>query len=200
MEKPRPRLGRAAMSADDNRRMVSRLFALIVWALVAGSAVFWGLRLFAQSAPVEARPVAVHDLAGVQGDLSRLLGSAPVTASADADTAPVPEVSARFQLTGIMAPKRPSEQGLAVIAVDGNPPRVYRVGAWIDGDWMLREVTLRTATVASATKGNEAGAAFVLEMPLVTAAATGVLPPTGFVMPPQGLPAPGRVPSGVLAR
>lgn len=50
---------------------------------------------------------------------------------------------------------------------------------------MLREVSLRTATVASARNANDAATAFVLELPLVAAAATGVLPPSLPVMVPK---------------
>ncbi|MBX9795177.1 MAG: general secretion pathway protein C [Burkholderiaceae bacterium] len=180
--------------------MVSRLFAMLVWALVAGSAVFWGLRLFAQPAPNPARALAASELTTGPGDLSRLLGAAPAAVPVDAIEVPAPEASARFKLTGVMAPKRPSEQGLAVISVDGNPARVYRVGALIEGDWMLREVSLRTATVASARNANDAATAFVLELPLVAAAATGVLPPSLPVMVPNGVVPPGPVPRSVTIR
>lgn len=187
------------MSADDNRRMLSRLVALLVWALVAASAVFWGLRLFAQAAPSAAGAVATSDPTGAaQRDLSRLLGAAAMPEDAEAIEAPAPAVSARFRLTGVMAPKRPSDQGLAVISVDGNPPRVYRVGALIDGDLVLREVSLRTATVAAARNANEPAGTFVLELPLVAAAATGVLPPT-LTVPDAGAP-PGPAPRALILR
>lgn len=185
------------MSADDNRRMVPRLLALLVWALVAASAVFWGLRLFARAAPSPA--VATSELtAAAQGDLSRLLGAAVLPDDPEAIEAPAPAVSARFRLTGVMAPRRPSDQGLAVISVDGNPPRVYRVGAAIDGDLMLREVSLRTATVASAHHASDPAGTFVLELPLVAAAATGVLPPT-LAVPDAGVP-PGLPPRALILR
>lgn len=188
------------MSTDDNRRMVSRIFALLVWALVAGSGVFWSLRLFAQPAPAPVGVVAVSDLTAAAGDLSGLLGSVPAAVAVDIKATPAPALSARFRLTGVVAPKRPSEQGLAVISVDGNPPRIYRVGAYIDRDLVLREVSLRTATVAPARDSNDADAAFVLEMPAATAAATAVLPLTGFALPTDAVSAPAQVPQGVLTR
>ena len=141
------------------------------------------------------------DLSATQGDLSRLLGAAPVAAVEAAVAAVAPEISARFRLTGVVAPRRPSEQGLAVISIDGNPPRVYRVGAAIDGDLVLREVSLRTATVASAHSASDATTAFVLELPLVTAAATGVLPPSlSVTVPDDDAEVPGRLPRGAVTR
>jgi general secretion pathway protein C len=205
-----PQRGCATIAEDDNRAMLSRTFAFVIWALVAGTAVFWSLRFFSPIGPVSPTVVVAGETA-LRGDLSRLLGRAPVVAAAPTEAAPL--ASSRFRLAGVMAPKVPGEQGLALISVDGNPARVYRVGARIEGDFTLREVSLRTATVASAGNsgaGNSAanaGAApgFTLEMPLIIAAATGVLPPPptdGMVpqAPPPAVPYPQQgVPSGMGA-
>lgn len=189
------------MSPDHNRRMVSRLSALLVWALVAGSAVFWGLRLLGQAAPSDALALASSEQVGAQGDLTRLFGAASVEVTDEVLDAPAPDISARFRLTGVMAPKRPSEQGLAVISVDGNPARVYRVGAAIEGEWILREVSLRTATVALARNAGDAAAAFVLELPLVANAVPGVLPPAlPFTEPTSGAVMPGPTHRSVTMR
>ena len=177
--------------------MVSRLFALLVWALVAGTGVFWGLRLFAQPAQPPTRAVVVSDLTMARGDVSRLLGSAPSAPATEIAAAPAQ--STRFRLTGVVAPKHSSEQGLAVISVDGEPPRVYRVGASIDEALMLREVSLRTATVSS-RNGPQAGGSFVLELPVAAAAATGVLPPVEPVILPEAVPPPDRAAHRVLGR
>ena len=161
--------------------MLSRSVAFLVWALVAATCVFWGTRLMARPAGSSALVVAMDPGAPSNADVSRLLGAAP-----QAELVPVEapsEISSRFRLTGVVAPQRPSEQGLALISVDGNPPRVYRVGAAIDGDLMLREVSLRTATVASSRNSNDAGSSFVLELPPLTSAATGALPQGGFIIP-----------------
>ncbi len=167
--------------------MLSRSVAFLVWALVAATCVFWGTRLLARPAGSSAVVVALGHDTTANADVSRLLGVAP-----QADSEPVeaaPEISSRFRLTGVVAPKHDSEQGLALISVDGNPPRVYRVGAAIDGDLLLREVSLRTATVASSRSSNEAGSSFVLELPPLTSAATGGLPQGGFIIPQVAPPA-----------
>ncbi|MEI7464208.1 MAG: type II secretion system protein N [Burkholderiales bacterium] len=160
--------------------MLSRSVAFLVWALVAATCVFWGTRLLARPVASSALVVAPDQRATANADVSRLLGAAPQTDSAPVEAAP--EISSRFRLTGVVAPKHDSEQGLALISVDGNPPRVYRVGAAIDGDLTLREVSLRTATVASSRNGNDPGSSFVLELPPLTPAATGGLPQGGITI------------------
>ena len=176
--------------------MLSRSVAFLVWALVAGTCVFWGTRLLARPVGSSALVVAMDTGAAANADVSRLLGAAPQADVVAVEAAP--QISSRFRLTGVVAPKQPSEHGLALISVDGNPPRVYRVGAAIDGDLMLREVSLRTATVASARNSNDAATSFVLELPPLSAAATGELPQGGFIIPqfaPAAAPGvPGRDP------
>jgi general secretion pathway protein C len=174
--------------------MLARLSAFAIWALVAATAVFWGLRLFVSAPAAPAYAVAVGDAATVRGDLTRLLGSAPVAAvSANA----APEASSRFRLFGIVAPKGGSEstaagRGVALIAVDGKMPKAYPVGSQIDGDLVLQTVSLRTASIA-AGKG---APAITLELPRPLAAATGALSSA----PIGGLPAAatGSVPTGAV--
>ncbi len=160
--------------------MSSRLFALLVWALVAASAVFWGLRVLVQPSPAPDRVSPVAETLVARGELSRLLGAAPVVAVAQA---PVVAESSRFKLSGVMAPKPPGTRGVALIAIDGKPPRAYRVGARVDAELVLRSVSLRSASLGAG--GN--GPAFVLDLPLPVPPATGQLPPlnaAGVFTPP----------------
>ena len=53
--------------------MLARLSAFVLWALVAATAVFWGLRLLVRAPAAPAYAVAVGDAAAVHGDLARLL-------------------------------------------------------------------------------------------------------------------------------
>lgn len=154
--------------------MLARLFSFVVWALVAATAVFWGLRLLSRSPVTPSNAVVASEAATTRGDLTRLLGA--VAAPAAAQAAP-PEAGARFRLLGIMAPRsgtpRASGSGVALIAVDGKLPRAYTVGAAVDGDWVLQSVSLRTADI-----GPQSGvAALRLELPVLPAAATGTLQP-----------------------
>jgi general secretion pathway protein C len=82
------------------------------------------------------------------------LGSTPAAA------APVASVSSRFQLLGVVADS--DGRGAALIAVDGKPPKPYRVGAAVDENLVLQSVAPRRATLAASTS---APAAVTLELP-----------------------------------
>ena len=194
--------------------MLARLCAFVIWALVAATAVFWGLRLFvaAPAAPVHAVPVG--ETAALRGDLSRLLGSAPVAVVAAAAT---PEAASRFRLIGVMAPRAVAASavngaGVALIAVDGKPPKAYAVGARLDGEVTLQSVSLRAASIAM----GPGQAPVLLELAPLPAPATGTLPallapgqaqalpppvaPSPQQPPPLQLMQPGGRPSGAPAQ
>jgi general secretion pathway protein C len=181
--------------------MFVRVCAFVIWALVAGTVVFWGLRLLVRAPEAPAHAVPVGAAVAAKGDLARLLGAAPVaTAAAEA----APEASSRFRLLGVMAPKagaraEASGQGVALIAVDGKPARAFAVGAQLDTDLVLQAVSLRTASI-----GPPEGAASVrLEIPPLPAPATGTLPPaaipTALNPPPPMLPPPAIPPTPAQA-
>ena len=172
--------------------MLSRLSAFVIWALIAATAVFWVLRLAVRTPAPPPHSVAMGDVAVSGGDLSRLLGAPPT-----ADAAPVaaaPEAASRFRLLGIMAPKQARANtegaGVALIAVDGKPPRAYPVGAHLDGDLVLQSVSLRTVSIAS-TQGSPP---VVLEIPRLPPAATGSLPAFGSPPPATSAPIPAAPP------
>lgn len=159
-----------------------RGLSLVVWALVAASAAFWGLKLF-----VAARPAPPHTQvamgAPARGDLSRLLG----TDAPPPSGAPAPAADPRFQLVGVVAPRseRAAGEGLAVIVVDDKPARAYRVGAVVEGQTVLQSVSARGASL-----GLRDGAAQVaLSLPPPAPAAVGQLPPIGPAALPATLPA-----------
>ena len=168
--------------------MVARLSAFVIWALVAATAVFWGLRLLVRAPAAPSYAVAVGDASAVRADLSRVLGSAPVAAAAQVAA---PEVSSRFKLIGIMAPKgaqaatAPPGSGVALIAVDGKAPKAFVVGSQLDGDLVLQSVSLRTASIGPA----QGATSVKLELPALPAAATGTLAPFAGGSPGTGMPA-----------
>ena len=165
--------------------MLARLSAFVIWALVAATAVFWGLRLMARAPAAPAYAVPVGDSTAVRGDLTRLLGSAPLATSA---AAPIADANSRFRLLGIMAPKASpgvvATYGVALIAVDGKMPKAFTVGARVDGDLVLQSVSLRTVSIGP----GQGAPALTLELPPLAAAATGKLPAGGaggvYVPPP----------------
>jgi general secretion pathway protein C len=163
--------------------MPARLSAFFVWALVAASIVFWGLRLVVTPPAAPAHTLAVSDGAPARVDLTRLFGAAPVATSA---TPQQPAIASRFQLVGVMAPKVPDEHGIALLAVDGKQPRPFRVGSTIDGELVLQSVTLRTASIGPVRGAPVA----VLEVPPLPQPATGSLPPPASFAPPAAGPMP----------
>lgn len=164
----------------------ARWWTLAVWALAAASALFWGLKLFVKppAAPPHTQVAAAG--AAARGDLSRLLGAdapPPVMSTAE------PVADARFQLIGVVSPRatKAAREGLALIAVDGNPAKAYRVGAVVDGETVLQTVGARGVTL-----GPRDGAALVaLNLAPPPLAATGMLP---SLTAQPGMPAPPPMP------
>jgi general secretion pathway protein C len=128
----------------------------LLWGLAAASVVYWGFKLAARPAPaqvaaVATRPAAAPDVAAV----GRLLGATRAAAPAE----PAVTLASRFVLAGVAA--HPSGAGIAVIAVDGKPPRPYRVGATLDEGLVLQSVEGRRAML-----GPQGGpATLTLELP-----------------------------------
>jgi general secretion pathway protein C len=155
--------------------MFARLSAFVIWSLVGATAVFWALRLAASPPTVPPYAVAVGNSVAVRGDLGRLFGVAP-RPSAVAQAAP--EAPSRFKLVGVMAPRKgPAQEepghGVALIAVDGKPPKPFTVGARLDSDLVLQSVGMRTASLGPAQGARRV----LLELPVLPPPNSGVLPP-----------------------
>ena len=162
---------------NDNSPMLARLSAFVIWALVAGVAMFWGLRLLVRPAPPPPNVVAVHDASSPRGDLSRLLGTEERSA-----TVAAPPESSRFRLLGVMAGKAVAgglTPGVALISIDGKPARTYGAGARVDKELVVQSLGRRTASLGPV----QGPAAFVLEVPSLSAAATGTLAPPAVPEP-----------------
>lgn len=176
--------------------MSARWVTFFVWAVAAATALFWGLRLGASPLPVPPQ-AQVADAAPVpRGDLTRLFGAdAPPPTVVTAE----PAADARFTLLGVVNPRAPqaAREGLALIAVEGKPPRAFRVGAVVDGPHVLQAVSARGATL-----GPRDGAPVIsLTLAPPQPAATGTLPPAGGmgVSTPTAprMPPPSPMPPGV---
>jgi general secretion pathway protein C len=143
-----------------------RLLAFVIWAAVAASAVFWLLRLWSSSPTAPAHTVSVAASPPARGDLTRVFGAPPAAGPA-APVAMEPALASRFKLLGVAAPKQGGDEvGLALIAVDGKPPRGFKVGAVIDGDLVLQSVHPRGASLGP----SGAGPAVSLDLPAVPGA------------------------------
>ena len=144
-----------AMSNARFGRLMPRLATLLIWALLALSAGYWVLGAgrigMVGALPVMAAPVPTDSAA-----VARLLG---FSRAADAPAAPVADK--RYALVGVLAR---GSQGAALIAVDGQPAKPYRVGAEVDGGLVLRSVGARSATLGP-TKGASTPPETTIELP-----------------------------------
>jgi general secretion pathway protein C len=164
--------------------MSSRWTGFFIWALVAASTAFWGIKIFAATRPVPPGAQAPQAVAA-NGPMERLFGAVLVPTVA---AAPAHPESERFQLVGVIAPPNGvAPGGFAIVAVDGQPARTWRVGATLDGNTSLLSVSKRGAEF-----GPSGGpTAFSLQLPEPAAAETGTLTPAvSQADPSQATPAP----------
>ena len=176
--------------------LAARWTAWLVWAVLAGSLVFWGLRLFARpgAVPTQVQTVAIDQ--AVRGDVLRLLGAvAPVGEVAP----PPPAAAARFKLVGAVA-STGAGPSWAVLSVDDKPARVVRLGGSVDGQWVLQSVTARSVSLGPAGQP----AQVTLDLPQLPPPATGTLPNAlapdaalpGAIQPPGAMA--GQFPQGAM--
>ena len=118
-----------------------RLATFVLWLLAAASVAYWGLRLAARPQDAALPAVATAPAAPDVQAIARLLGAgaAPVAAAA-----PQPSLASRFALIGVLAGQH-SGGGAALIAVDGRPPKPYRVGAQVEHGLVLLALGPREA-------------------------------------------------------
>ena len=164
-------MGRFQEVLNHNPRMSSRWTGFFVWALVAACTAFWAMKIFAATRPVPPTAQAPQ-VAAANGPMVRLFGA--VAVPTQAENKPPPE-SSRFQLVGVIAPPAGTAQGggYAIVSLDNQPARTWRVGASIDGNTSLLSVSKRGAEF-----GPPGGpTAFSLQLPEPAAAETGTLQP-----------------------
>ena len=128
---------------NHNRRMASRLLTLGVWAVVLASLVFWGMKVFASRTGVPPGAQMPARALAMGGELRRLLGTSEKPQDDEDNLA---DASDRFHLLGVVAPRGAghSPQGVALIAVDSQPPKAWRTGSVVDGDTVLLAVGPRS--------------------------------------------------------
>ena len=149
--------------------MSSRWTGFFIWALVAASTAFWGIKIFAATRPVPSGAQAPRVVAA-NGPMERLFGAVEVPTVAPPPQHPESE---RYQLVGVIAPPGATIGGFALISLDGQPARTWRVGAAIDGNTSLLSVSKRGAEFGPAGGPT----AFTLQLPEPATAETGTLAP-----------------------
>jgi len=133
-----------------------RLLTFLLAGLAAGSALYWVLKWPTSGPAVRDMTVAPAAAVVDTDKLAQLLGASqgPAVASEAADVG-----EANFKLVGVIAQ---GSQGSALIAVDGKPPKPFRVGSEVGNGLVLRAVSSRTAQLASAMN---TPASVTLELP-----------------------------------
>ncbi len=144
-----------AIPLSTSSRVVLPAVTLLVWGVVAFSAVTWGLRWSATGVASSHATTAAQTLPEVDASAAaRSLGAAPVQATA------APTLASRFQLQGVMAGG--PHAGAALIAVDGKPAKPFRVGAVVADGLVLQSVEGRRISLGAAMDGPQT---LALELP-----------------------------------
>jgi general secretion pathway protein C len=145
------------MVSNSYSRWAVAVTTFVVWALVAGSAVYWGLKLTARPEGPAAATVAARAPAAMNPmSVARLLGASATSSAAPA----VASLGSRFSLVGVVASS--THHGAALISVDGKPAKPFRVGAAVDEGLILQSVDRRHAVLAASAEGQSA---LTLEVP-----------------------------------
>jgi len=137
-----------ALQNASRRAPAPALVAGVLWLAVGLSAGYWTLQALGRSAVT---PLAVAAPSPIQVDslaVARVLGAQP--ALAVAPSAPV-ATGTQYNLLGVVAYS--AAGGAALIGVNGQPPRPYRVGAALEGGLVLQSVSRRAARLGASMEG-----------------------------------------------
>lgn len=138
-----------------------RMATFMLAALTAASATFWVLKWTASGGAGPSGAAVVARLAPTDPQaVARLLGGAQTALAA---ALPASAGSGRLKLTGVVVDG--PRGGYALIAIDGQAARPYRVGAAVNEALVLRSVAPRSAALAVSA---EAPVSLILELPALT--------------------------------
>jgi len=130
-------------------RRAPAVLAGVLWLGAGLSAGYWALQALGQGPvtplAVSAAPLQAPEPAAV----ARALGAVPASPVAAAGAAPVADLATRYRLIGVVASG--ADRGAALISVDGQPPKPYRVGAPLEGGLVLQSLGARQARLAPAS-------------------------------------------------
>jgi general secretion pathway protein C len=149
------------MTSHPQSLWLPRLAAFALAALAAASAVYWGLKWPGQQINTQATPLAAQEAPAIDPlALARALGGG---LAPPAQAAPVASVAAnRLALVGVVATSK--QAGVALISIDGKPPRPYRVGATVEEGLVLQSVGPRRAALSASANGPPS---MTIELPLL---------------------------------
>lgn len=139
---------RFVLTHDDRRWPV--VAAGLLWLAAGLTAGYWVLQVLGRSelVPVTAAPAAMPTADSTA--VARALGQPDPVAGLASDGFAAP-VALRYTLLGVVADRQ--QQGAALIAIDGEPPRPYAVGAVLEGGLVLQSVDRRVARLGPERQG-----------------------------------------------
>jgi general secretion pathway protein C len=175
----------------------TRFATIVIWLLAGGSLVYWGLKFVRGPVAPANAPLASSSNASFAANPQALAlalggGQQPVN-TAVTPALPAGIQATRFVLSGVVLQQGGGNRNsVALIAVDGKPPRPYRVGAPLTDGVVLHSVAAGRAMLAS-DASNEPSV--TLELPRLTSAVAGtavaIRPPMpAVVAPPVAAPNP----------
>lgn len=139
---------RAAATPGGGSRLAPALAAGLLWLAAGLSAGYWVLLAWGRSPVTPVAAVAAPQPQTDVAAVARALGAAPEAQPVAA--APV-ALASRYSLLGVVS--RPGQRGAALIALDGQPPRPYTVGAALEGGLVLQSVDRRSVRLGPAPAG-----------------------------------------------
>lgn len=139
-------------------RLVTFLFA----AMTAASASYWVLKWPAPTSPTRAIAPEPATAPIDTAKVAQLLGANPHAADAKA---PLVSAPSKYKLLGVIADG--PRGGSALIAINDEPAKPYRVGERLSDDMVLRSVKARSATLSADEPGS---GGVTLELPPLSGA------------------------------
>lgn len=120
---------------------------LAMWTAAAAVVAYWTLQWAGLSGPASQAPTALRSTPAepAVADVQKALGAASGTPVAKVDA------GARFVLSGVVALH--TGQGAALIAVDAQAPKAFKVGQVVADGWVLQSLAPRQARLAPSLDG-----------------------------------------------
>ena len=153
------------LTSSFTSRWLTGVLTGLIWTVAVAVVAYWALQFAGVSGPVAQAPtVASATLTEpAQADVQKALGanaSSAVVVDADA--------GGRFVLSGVVAGH--SGLGAALIAVDGQAPKAFKVGQAVADGLVLQSLAPRQARLAATLEGP---AALTLDMPALANSVSG---------------------------
>ncbi len=155
-----PRTAPGPSAVEAGGRWAPGVSAVLVWLAVGASVAYGVMHGLGRGA---AAPVPVAAPAALEVDSQAVARALGARATAPAAAPAAVDVAGRYRLLGVVAPDKASGSGVALLAVQDQRPLPFRVGAVVDGQWVVQSVGKRSVQLAPRQAG--AGGTLTLSLP-----------------------------------